>query len=144
MEDTGKTLDRELLKVLNITKDKISIEVPSTCILNDIEYEITKIGKYAFKDFDNLQEITLPTSIKEIEDGAFWNCKSLKKVNLTDEIKCIGKGIFKNCTSLENIEIPQKIRIINTGSFFNKCYIAQKIAHNKKRGFYAVYFIRKN
>jgi putative DeoR family transcriptional regulator (stage III sporulation protein D) len=40
-----------------------------------------EIGENAFRDFENLETITLPKSLKKISACAFSGCQRLKKVN---------------------------------------------------------------
>lgn len=76
---------------------------------------LEKIGKYAF-NFSFISEITFPSSLKEICDGAFYNCDKLKKVNFStdSELKSIGSDSFVE-TSFESIFIPSKVTELKEG-----------------------------
>lgn len=41
------------------------------------EYQVTSIGNYAFANCTNLSSITIPISVKKIENRSFLNCNSL-------------------------------------------------------------------
>ena len=48
------------------------------------------LGAYLFRDCSNIQSITLPGSIKKINNGCFYGCKNLKSItfnNLNEIIK---------------------------------------------------------
>ena len=48
-------------------------EIPST---------VTAIGRFAFKDRDELEEVVLPESVESIGEGAFAGCDLLKKITI--------------------------------------------------------------
>ncbi len=54
------------------------------------------IGKYAFSCclFD---ELTLPQSLENIDNQAFWGCSALKRVSFGENVKYIGKRAFFGC-----------------------------------------------
>ena len=59
-------------------------------------YKDVSIGTYAFVACQSLVEITLPTNISEICEGAFSNCTNLEKVNVLGTINSVGSGAFYN------------------------------------------------
>ena len=56
-------------------KTLTSIQLPKT---------ITQIGDYAFFNCINLQYVSMPGNMQEIEGGAFQNCESLTTIELTN------------------------------------------------------------
>ena len=75
---------------------------------------------------ENLEEVALPTSLKEIGTFAFLNCTSLHTVTLPDGLEKIHSGAFKNCSSLEEITIPDSVTYIDDFAFFG-CVSLKKI-----------------
>ena len=73
---------------------------------------IEKIGKGAFSNCPSLQEIILPTSVKEIEECAFSMCDSLTRVEMKEGIEKIGTQAFVYCGHLEELTIPQSVKEI--------------------------------
>ena len=59
-------------------------------------YKEASIGTYAFVACQSLVEITLPTNISEICEGAFSSCTNLEKVNVLGTINSVGSGAFYN------------------------------------------------
>ena len=59
-----------------------------------------KIGNCAFKDCENVAEITIPTTVEKIEYSAFENCKALKKLNYEQVNGSVDQRAFDGCTSL--------------------------------------------
>ena len=72
-----------------------------------------------FFECKNLTKISLPVSIKVIEDFAFYGCDKLKEVNFESSVNMtrIGKSAFENCSSLEVFEFPDFVRRIEPSSF---------------------------
>ena len=83
---------------------------------------ITKIGKEAFKDNNNLIEIDLSENLKAINDSAFWGCTKLKSIILPDNITYIGNYAFAYCDNMENFHIGNNSILQYIGKeAFRKC-----------------------
>ena len=100
---------------------------------------MTAIGEYAFIFCDNLISVSLPSSIKEIGEKAFYGsgivsidipegveeisesafdvCESLKKVILPNSIKIIRHRAFYYCEKLEEINFPEGLEKIESSAF---------------------------
>lgn len=61
--------------------------------------------------------ITLPSSLKTIEDYAFYNDTSISQVTMPSGMTTIGNYAFKNCENLSVISIPASVGTIGTGAF---------------------------
>jgi len=66
---------------------------------------VVKLGKYAFHEHRELEEIIIPEGVIEIGEHSFYNCRNLHKVVMPDNIRSFGDGAFKNCEKLHTIEI---------------------------------------
>ncbi len=84
---------------------------------NGNEYTLTTIGKDSFCENSTLLSVSLPESVKEIEDNAFYGCNYLIKINFPEGLKSIGNYAFFACISLMDIELPAGLLMIKTGSF---------------------------
>ena len=51
----------------------------------------------------SLASVSIPNSVMEIGDGAFFGCTSLASVSIPESVKRIGEGAFGGCTSLAEI-----------------------------------------
>lgn len=71
-------------------------------------YPVTKVEKFTGQSGKNttVQEIVLPTSVKKIEDYAFYQCTAMKKINLENVVQ-IGEYAFGYCSSLEEVTLKQ-------------------------------------
>ena len=92
----------------------------------------TKIQKKDFETFTNLEAITLPKSLNEIEEGTFDNMYNLNNVNgelkwykyfnisslkIPEGEKIIRREIFYKFKSLKKVILPNTIEIIEVGAF---------------------------
>ena len=90
-----------------VPKDVISVRV--------IE-GLKKIGDSAFYDRSSLESITLPSTLTEIGNHAFFGT-NLREVTLNDGLKKIGIWAFCKCTSLESITLPSTLTEIDNYAF---------------------------
>ena len=65
----------------------------------------------------DIQSITVPQSVTEIEDNAFEKCFSLTEITMNDGITAIGSQAFYECTALKKITIPSSVRSIGKDAF---------------------------
>lgn len=97
------------------------------------------IGESAFYNCKRMKEITLPESVKEIKNGAFYktalstivlpegltrlgssvfgDCYYLESVNIPAGITGIEEYTFNSCRALKSIELPEKVTYINRYAF---------------------------
>ena len=69
-----------------------------------------------FCDFE-IESVKMPSSVTEIEVGAFEFCTSLKTVDLSPSLTRIGENAFNGCYDLENIVIPDGVTVLESRSF---------------------------
>ncbi len=87
---------------------------------------LTEIGNNAFYMCNGLEEITIPSSVTKIDDNAFENCRNLKKINLSDGLTTLGKSVFDSCLSLTEIELPSTLLTIGDYAF-SRCSSLEQI-----------------
>ena len=82
---------------------------------NGKSYTVTKIGMGAFNNVRNtLTEVTLPPTLDEIEDSAFFKCSSLTEITIPEGVTKIGTNAFYGCSQLTSITIPSTIKNMDT------------------------------
>ena len=64
--------------------------------------------------------MTLPDSLTEIGDGAFYDCTVLASVKIPCSVIEIGERAFYGCTTLKSVTIPSSVKMIEDGAF-RKC-----------------------
>ncbi len=90
---------------------------------------ITKISNRAFQmnhwDIDNrywtyakLTTVNLPSTLKEIGDGAFYGCNKLKTINFPEGLKKIGRLAFGGCKNLKEAILPSSVKEIKDNTFY--------------------------
>ena len=93
----------------NYSKD---IKIPSSIIVNVIEYTVTSISDDAFRDCYKLTSITIPNSVTSIRDRAFSGCYNLTSITIPNSVKSIGDRAFYGCFGLTSITIPNSVTSI--------------------------------
>ena len=72
---------------------------------------LQEIGRDAFEECRNLQNINLPNSLKKIESCAFNSCKNLQKIFIPQSVQNIASHAFLNCyPALTTIECESSIK----------------------------------
>lgn len=78
---------------------------------------IQYIGTCAFAGFENLEHVSLPSTLYSIERQAFYGCSSLRGIEIPDSVGYIDMQAFANCSSLEEITLPSDLWTIHYGVF---------------------------
>ncbi len=82
-----------------------------------IPNSVINICNGAFYGCKNLKNITIPNSVTFIGDGAFYGCKNLKNITIPNSVTFIGDGTFAFCDSLTSITIPDSVTSIGDYAF---------------------------
>lgn len=81
------------------------ITIPSSIIVNNIEYTVTEFDSYSFRECDGLTSIRIPDSATTIDAFCFYQCKNLKFVYMGKGLVDVGYDAFGYCEALERVEI---------------------------------------
>ena len=68
---------------------------------------VTVIGEEAFSDCTGLTEITIPKTVKTLENYAFSGCESLLSINIPASVKSIVGNPFAGCGGLLSITVDE-------------------------------------
>ena len=91
---------------------------------------LEKIGREAFMSCGLKPELSLPASVVEIRERAFYNCQSLESVTLSPNLRIIGKEAFST-TGLKKVLIPESVVHIGDKCFDN-CWQLSSIKVEKR------------
>ena len=86
---------------------------------------VTNIGELAFYDCSSLTSVTIGTNITSIGFGVFYYC-GLTSVTIPNSVTSIGQDAFANCSELTSVTIPDSVTGIGSGAFFY-CYGLTKV-----------------
>lgn len=99
------------------------ITIPENVELFDETYEVTTIGdgsNHVFKYSSSYHDLTLPDTIREISDNAFYGVgRYLTDINLPRGIVRIGNRAFYNCSYTSFSTLPFKLEEIGDEAFYS-------------------------
>ena len=78
---------------------------------------VIDIDEYAFWGNDSLKEIKFSINLREIPSYAFSNCRNLLAVSVPYSVKSISSKAFENCISLQKVMIPASVSYIHATAF---------------------------
>mgnify|MGYP003292830698 CR=1 FL=1 len=115
-----KAQQAEVIKAPEGTEYTGDVVIPEKVTYNELDYNVTRIGGYAFYGCSSLTNITIPNSVTSIGGDAFNGCSSLTNITIPNSVTSIEWYAFYGCSSLTNITIPNSVTSI--GNFaFNSC-----------------------
>ena len=91
------------------------IDIPST----NKGHAVTGIFPSGFQS-GKVKSVTIPNSVKTIQEFAFAGCYQLESVIIPDSVTFIGNAVFSECGKLENVIIPDSVTSIGSMAF-NGC-----------------------
>ena len=97
----------------------ISGELVNLNKLKEVEIKegVTEIPYQFLKGCNNLEKITLPSTIEIIDDEAFSECSKLSTLDLNDGLQSIGRYAFSETTLSGNLNIPDTVTHMDVTAF---------------------------
>lgn len=109
--------DNTTLTLSTINKAKQDLVTAILTIPSTINgFNVTTIGENLFNSNKKISEIILPSSIKEIQNGAFMD-STLASISLNENLQLIGKNAFTRCSKLTKVTIPDSVVTIDSSAF---------------------------
>lgn len=100
----------------NYTQLPSAIVIPSTIEINSKTYTVTSIGLEAFTTCEQLESVSLPSSLTKIGSDAF-SYTGLKSIVIPENVESIGISAFCGCSNLTEIELSPALRKIGNNAF---------------------------
>jgi BspA type Leucine rich repeat region (6 copies) len=79
-------------------------------------YPVTSIGNFAFSSYPTLRSITIPNSVLNIGEFAFYGC-GLTNVFIPNSVTNIGQQAFYGCISMTNVILGTNVLSIGPDGF---------------------------
>lgn len=102
---TYKSIDDVL--ILNKQGTKVMLASKNTSTYT-IPNTVTEIGNNAFYDCTKMTSISIPNSVTRIGSSAFYNCTSLNEITIPNSVASIGSDAFVYCSNLTTININKE------------------------------------
>ena len=110
-------IDLKSVKVTSCLKQNGGkLVIPSTVTSNGSTFTVTTIGNNAF-DYSPMSEIIIPETVTKI-GAAFQNSDSLKSITIPNSVKTIDDYTFQGCINLETVVLPNGLKSIGNLSFY--------------------------
>lgn len=77
-----------------------------------------------------IKEISIPDTVKRIEDHAFERCRLIRSVILPDGLEYIGHSAFRGCTDLVDIIIPESVSVFGGFAFEETAWLTVQRKEN--------------
>lgn len=94
-----------------------SYTIPRSVRHQGRRYQVTAVGKRAFKDCTSLTGITIPANITRIDSAAFSGCSGIYRLRLPKQLTYLGEMAFYGCSALSYVEIPASVGFVGAGAF---------------------------
>ncbi len=123
-KDTGFKYDEyaDYIIITGNDKNPDDIKIPQKINSKDVMC----IEKNAFRDMGWVMSVTMPDTVVEIREGAFFGCVSVAEVEFSESLYSIGESAFCENISLTDVRLPLGVKIIG-GYAFADCSKLEKI-----------------
>ena len=77
---------------------------------------VTEIGEYAFCEWSQIEELTLPSSLIRIGREAFGRCRNIRRIHFSEGLQEIGSSAFGSCP-MSRLDLPKTLSKIGGYTF---------------------------
>lgn len=91
---------------------------------------VVSIGEHAFDFFTSLKGITLPSTLRIIENDAFARCFELESAPIPNGVTDIGDSAFEACENLRTLTLPDTLQRIGQDAFKGCHMIKSTVLHD--------------
>ncbi len=79
---------------------------------------LNSISFHAFSGCTGLTSVTIPNSVKSIDEWAFSYCSGLTSIDIPNSVTTIGQHAFSACAGLTSVDIPNSVTEIGGSAFY--------------------------
>ena len=114
---TGSNTVEVTYKDTNFNSYSGNVTIPKTVTYDGKTYNVTAIGKSAFRESSGLTSVVIPVSVIEIDNDAFYYCSGLTSVVIPSKVTTIGDYVFYGCTNMTNVTLGSSVSSIGFQAF---------------------------
>lgn len=114
----------DLPSTLRIINNKAFDFCQHVCGTLNFPEEVETLGREAFYDWYNIENVTFPKSLKKIGYMTFSGLTSVKELNLNDGLEEIGEAAFeRGLYDVKEIRIPESVTSVGKSAFYGEKYL---------------------
>ncbi len=87
---------------------------------------VTEISNEAFYQCNGLTSVALSENLTAIADTSFYSCRNLATVTFGSQVKSIGSSAFRSCVSLVEVDLPASVTELGNYAF-RDCSALQRV-----------------
>ncbi len=131
VDDIYYTVDSATAEATVVYKERYkpyysgNMVIPETVTYEGTTYTVTAIGEMTFA-YCNMESVTLPNTLKTINDHAFAFCNGLSEIIIPNSVTTIGRYVFWNCTALRRVFIGSGVQSIDQ-YLIESCYDVESL-----------------
>ena len=108
------------------------VVIPASIEYEEINYSVTSIGSYAFRNCIGMTSVIIPNSVTSIEMEAFQGCSGLTSITIPSSVTSIHNQAFEYCSTLTSITVASENMVYDSRNTCNA--IINKSSNTLVRG----------
>lgn len=110
--------DGESVSVAANDHEITAADIPSSVLFHCKTYQTTAIEANGFQSCSKLTSVSVPSSIREVGDAAFWECRHVASIEMAFEDAQVGNNVFHGCVRLTSVVLPRHLAALGEGLFW--------------------------
>ena len=116
--DNSTANEVELVPYEGVTYEG-DIVVPATVQNAGNTYTVVGIAASSFYDANNLTSISLPSTLRYINESAFYDCDNLTQIEIPAGVKTLARSVLASCGKLQTVVLHEGLEEIGESAFYN-------------------------